>query len=288
MDRLLQAAALLPEDYRQALILRGIREAEEIRLRTGRSPTWTEAGREHNFSERACREKDLLCVLDKACGASLHSVSETLRRGFLTVGGLRIGVCGVRNPAEGGWSFQRYSSLCLRLPHECRGIARDLIPVLRENAAGGTLIISPPGGGKTTLLRECIRCLSEGGLRIGVADERGELSGTENGEGGFDLGCRSDILIGTSKGEGCLQLLRCMNPQLIAMDEITCREDLQAAMQIAGCGTGILATAHATGVEQMRLRPLYREILEAGIFHLAVVISGSGRERRYSMTQLSS
>ena len=284
MDALARAAALLPGYYRQALRA-GAAGVEEIRLRCGRAPTLLCGGMERPFSERLCRREDLLHVLEKASGASLHTVADELRGGWLSAQGLRIGVCG-RMLSGGRGGFQSFSSLALRIPRECRGIGKELLPALRENASGGTLILSAPGGGKTTLLREMIRRLSDGGLRIGVVDERCELTGAVDGAAGFDLGCRSDVLTGVPKAEGAMLLLRSLNPRLVAMDEITRPEDLEAVIELAGCGVGILATAHAADPEGMRLRPLYRQLLDAGIFQRAVCIEGQGSARRYALREL--
>ena len=278
MDKGNPALDLLPADYREALRDRG-EGLEELRLRVGYEPTVLRDGRERRFCERVCTREDLLCVLERASGASLHAVAEGLREGYLSYHGVRIGVCGTALPKSVGGGFGEYSSLCLRIPREWRGIARELLPRLRENAAGGTLLLSPPGGGKTSLLRELIRCLSEGGLRVGVVDERSELSA-------FDLGCHTDTLVNLPKAEGAMLLLRAMNPQLIAMDEISKSEDVEAVMEIAGCGVGLLATAHAPDPGQMLRRPLYRRLLESGVFTLAVCITGEGGARRYRLEEI--
>ncbi len=283
MDGSRLAADLLPPDYRQAL---RETEAEEIRLRIGRAPTVLLDGRERRFHERVCTQGDLLRVLERASGASLHAVAEAMREGYLSYRGVRIGVCGTALARAVGGGFGAFSSLCLRVPREWRGIGRALLPALRENVSGGSLILSAPGGGKTSLLREYIRCLSEGGLRVGVLDERNELSATDENGAGFDLGAHTDTLVGMPKAEGAMLLLRSMNPQLVAMDEITSAEDAEAVLQIAGCGVGILATAHTSGFAQMRSRPLYRRLLESGVFTRAVCISGTGRARQYRLEEL--
>lgn len=285
MDGWTRALRLLPESYRTKLAAEKGADAEEIRLRCHLPPTVLRAGNEQVFSDRICREEDLQRVLEKASGASLHAVSDMLKEGYLTVDAVRIGVCGTLLPPEQGGGFRRLSSLVLRIPRECRGIARELLPALRENCHGGTLLLSPPGGGKTTLLRECVRCLSNGGLRVALADERCELSGGE-GADGFDLGCRTDVLIGCDKAKGAMMLLRSMNPQMIAMDEISSPRDLESVRQIAGCGVGLLASAHAASPEGMCSRPLYRDLLASGIFQLAVCIEGRGSERRYRLQRL--
>jgi len=287
MDGWTRALRLMPEAYRTKLGRHDGSAVEEIRLRCNRQPMLLTSGKELAFSERLCREEDLQLVLEKASGASLHAVADMLKEGYLSVDGVRIGVCGALLPKEQGGGFRRVSSLCMRIPRECRGIAREILPALRENTGGGTLLLSPPGGGKTTLLRECIRCLSDGGVRISVADERCELAGSALGVG-FDLGCHTDLLQGCGKAQGSILLLRSMNPQLIAMDEISSPKDLEAVRQIAGCGVGILATAHAADAEGMLLRPLYRELLSSGVFSLAVCIRGQGSERRYCLQRLRS
>ncbi len=284
MDHMNRALTLLPPDWRQACRSACAGCAEELRLRLGRPPTALCGGREFAFSSRLCRDADLACVLERASGASFHAVAGTLRRGYLSCGGLRIGVC---PPDAGEGSFPVCTSLCIRVPRECRGIAAEILPALREQAGVAALILSPPGGGKTTLLRECIRCLSEGGRRMAVVDERGELSGSADGTGGFDLGHCSYVLVGAPKAACSLQLLRTMNPQMIAMDEITDEEDLEAVRQIAGCGVGILATLHSADPEQMKRRALYRRLLEEQIFSLALSIHGAGDARRITLRRLS-
>ena len=285
MDGWTRAVRLLPEPWRKQLAQRNSEHTEEIRLRCGQLPTLLCGDSEQVFSEHICREDDLMLVLEKASGASFHAAKDMLREGYLCAEGVRIGVCGsLLGPEQGG--FRRVSSLALRVPRECRGIARELLPALRENRHGGTLLLSPPGGGKTTLLRECIRCLSNGGLRVAVVDERRELSGADGGSEGFDLGCRTDLLTGCEKAAGAMLLLRSMNPQLIAMDEISSAPDLEAVRQIAGCGVGLLATAHGDSAAQMRLRPLYRELFDLGFFTLTVRIERWGSERRYVVERL--
>ncbi len=288
MDKWIAAAALLPEEYRTGLARMDCRNAEEIRLRKGQMPTLLYDGREIRFSERPCGERDLLCVLERASGASLHTVRETLKEGYLSFRGLRIGVCGIVASSQTVDSFQRFSSLAIRVPRECRGIGRHLLSRLRENRRKGTLILSPPGGGKTTLLRDLIRGLSDSGVRVGVADERNEISASDEFDAGFDLGSHTDVLNGMPRAEGAMLLLRTMNPELIAVDEITREDDVEAIGQLAGCGVGILASAHAQTPQQMLSRPLYRSLLEGAFFTDAICITGAGANRQYRWERIES
>lgn len=121
---------------------------------------------------------------------------------------------------------------------------------------------------------------------MAVVDERNELAAADGGEAQFDLGAHTDVLTGAPKAEGALMLLRAMNPQIIAMDEITRPEDTEAIAQAAGCGAGILASAHASCLDELHRRPLYRRLLGQGIFQNLVVISGTGNARRYTAERL--
>ena len=180
-------------------------------------------------------------------------------------------------------SFRQVTSLALRVPRAMAGVAEPLLPQLAPGRElPSTLLLSPPGVGKTTLLRDLIRCLSTGvwinPKRVGVADERGEL-----GVGSLRafLGPRVDVLAYCPKAAALTMLLRGMSPQVLAADEITDPQDIRAMEQAAGCGVTLLATAHGGSLEDLRRRPLYRELLDAGIFQAFVFLTRQGGKRTY-------
>ncbi len=224
---------------------------EELRLREGFPLAVVQAGEEWThpaWRGRPLTEEALRRVLETAGRGSVHTVLDQLRSGYVTAaGGVRVGICGEGATREGELlSFRRITSLALRVPHALPGVARPLLPQLAEGGElSNTLILSPPGLGKTTLLRDLIRCVSLGeGVRprrVGVADERGEL-----GAGALrrQLGPRTDVLENCPKAAALLMLLRGMAPQVLAVDEITAPEDLRAIQEAAGCGVTLLATAH--------------------------------------------
>ena len=119
-------------------------------------------------------------------------------------------------------------------------------------------------------------------MRVGVADERGELGAVCRGSPLFDLGPRTDVLYGCPKAQGLMMLLRGMNPQVLAMDEVTAPDDVEALTTAAGCGVALLASIHANGLEDLKLRPVYRVLLEEKIFHRLVTIRGRGWDRVYA------
>ena len=244
-------------------------------------------GREYPVAGEAIGEMDLLRTLEKATGASLHTAGPALSRGFISYRGVRIGVCGTVVEQDGqARGFRRFSSLVIRIPKECRGI---LDPILRQtemSAQKNVLIISSPGVGKTTALRELIRLLSERGYRIGVVDERWEIAAAEDGRAQFPLGAHCDVISGVRKAQGAMMLLRGMNPQMIAMDEITAAEDLEAIREITGCGVGLLATAHAASLEDLSRRSLYRSLLDEQVFRSVIEISQEDWERHYQLRRI--
>lgn len=281
------AAALLPPALRRrAEALPGTlrRRAEEIRLRAGRPPAVTVGMDELPLpGGEDVTLRDLELTVEIATQASAHAALEQVRQGYFTVrGGHRIGLCGSA-AAEGGQvrNLRTLSSLNIRVAHTVPGCGEEL---LRTLCAGGrlpnTLLLAPPGAGKTTLLRDLIRLISDGGvcdpLRVGLADERGEVAALWNGVPQFDVGGRTDVLEGCPKAQGLMMLLRGMNPRVLACDEITAPADCAALEQCANCGVGLLATAHGAGPEDLTRRPLYRDLLARRLFETVVTIDRRG------------
>lgn len=281
------ALRLLPSRYLNDC-RRYAADAEEFRLRSGRPLCFVSGGREHALPGEALLESELLRSLEKATEASLHTAAQSMRNGYIHYRGLRIGVCGTAAFLEGQFmGYRCYRSLAIRIPRECRGICDGIYRELYGNGFQNTLLLSPPGGGKTTALRELIRKLSDSGLRVAVVDERNEIAASDTGDPGFDLGAHTDVIAGFGKAEGAMMVLRGMNPQIMAMDEITQPEDLAAIREICGCGVGLLASIHAAGTEDLRLRPLYRQMLSWNVFSWAVIIGNENGRRTYTVRRLS-
>lgn len=282
------AMQLLPARYMEEYRQTAFGHAEEIRLRTGRRPGFIYKGTELILSGEPLTETDLIRTMEKATGASVHTAMGEIAKGYVSSRGLRIGICGTAVMSGGEIKgFRNLSSLAIRIPQEHRGICDGVIRELYAQGYENTLVLSPPGMGKTTALREIIRRLSDGGTRFGVIDERNELAAFDGGTAQFDLGRRSDVITGAPKDAAAMILLRGMNPQVIAMDEITKSEDAGVVRDIYGCGVGILASAHAAGTAELKKRPVYRELLAQGIFRSAVVIGMEKGERRYKTERLA-
>ena len=256
-----EAAALLPPRFRRAALqmpAHRTRYTEEFRLRAGQPPAALlpegEVTLPYFGADSRVTPRDLAQMVDAVTDYSRYACAETLRQGFLCLhGGFRLGVCGtavLRNGA--GASLRDISSLSLRIVTERIGLAEPTADSLFcAGAFRSTLLLSPPGGGKTTLLRDLIRTLS-----LGIEDH----------------------------GSG--MVLRAMNPQGIAVDEITAAEDIAAMAHAANCGAALLATMHASGLDELRQKPLWPLLRDSGVFRRAVVIDGMGEERRYRVEEL--
>ncbi len=296
ISRYEDAVSILPNRLRKrALALPGEQKAiaEEIRLRAGQPLTVLLPNGEMPF-DVTVEPEELETLCDLATDFSRYAASESLREGFLPVrGGFRVGLCGTAVMKDGiNTNLKNLSSAAIRIARERKGIAKPLVPLLfPDGRFANTLILSPPGGGKTTLLRDLVRCLSEGanGLapqRVSLVDERGEVAVMYQGEPQMDVGPHTDVLDACPKALGIPIVLRAMNPQIIAVDEITVRPDLTAISMAAGCGVGLLATIHAANVKELQQKPLYRQLLEDQIFRISIRILSDESGRAYEVEEL--
>ena len=297
MDSYRQAVSVLPEHLRSCALevdRSNMVRTEEIRLRVGKSPSLVLPDGEQIIpGTKVVAPEDLKHLVELASRWSFHAVLEQMRRGYLTIeGGHRLGLCGtVVMEGEQIHALRDISAVNLRVARQLPGVARQTVgQLIRDGQLQNTLILGPPGSGKTTFLRDLIRCISAGEgvppLRVAVADERGELAAVWDGRPQMDLGERTDVLDGCPKVLAITLLLRGMGPQVVAVDEITAPEDILAMEQAVGCGVALLATAHGACAEDLRRRPLYRLMLEKGIFHRLVTIRVEKGQRKIRVMEM--
>lgn len=182
---------------------------------------------------------------------SLYAHEDELSGGFVTIrGGHRIGIAGSA-PCGKIRSYGDISSLNYRIAHEHIGIAEPLLPkIIKGGRVLSTLIVSPPMCGKTSLLRDLIRCISSRQIRVGVCDTRREIAAVYDGEPCMDVS-DADIISGMSKPAAMMMLLRCMSPEVIACDELGDAADFKCVSQLLSSGVAVIATLHAYSREAL-------------------------------------
>ena len=290
-DRKAQILNILAKNVRR-IVERDVPDVsglQEIRLRTGqplrvlrgnRETVLPEEGQPHIVTKEEMRE-----TMEYISHYSLYAYENELRQGFLTVeGGHRVGVAGkVIMEKDKVKNIQYISSVNIRVSHEVLGCADRLLPYITKNMqVCHTLIISPPCCGKTTLIRDLIRQISDGnqyvkGCSVGVVDERSELGGCYLGIAQNHLGTRTDILDCCPKAEGMMMLIRSMSPQVIAVDEIGTSEDIHAIEYAMQCGCKLIASVHGLDMDEATKKPVLGELIRRRMFERYVVL-GNGEK----------
>ena len=254
---------ILPQRMRQEIDRIGKDTLQELRLRLDKPPMLVTAKGSKTL-DMTVTPADIAFVVNTASRYSPWAAA-TAAHGYITAaGGHRIGICGEAVVKDGSCAGIRTSeSICIRVARDFPGIADKAAAV-----TGNILILGPPGSGKTTFLRDLIRRKSDfGSGAVAVIDERGELFPR-----GIPTGANTDILSGCSKVQGIQMVLRTMGPKIIAVDEITAKEDCEALYEAAWCGVNVIATAHAFDLKDLCCRNVYKPLKECGLFENTVTM----------------
>jgi len=265
-------------------------ELQEIRLRIGQPVTVLYQNEElilpTMYSEKKrLGKQEMKETIEHISNYSLYAYEHELKQGFITIeGGHRVGMAGQGIMGGGKIKNMKYiSSINIRVSHEVLDCANKIFPYITYNKQMyHTLIISPPRCGKTTLLRDVIRQISDGnrwikGCTVGVVDERSELGGCYLGVIQNNLGMRTDILDRCPKADGMIMLIRSMAPQVVAVDEIGAKEDVHAIEYAMHCGCKMLATAHGDSMEEICKKPIFEKLIREKRFERYVILSNRYR-----------
>ncbi len=219
--------------------------------------------------------KDILDIILKVSENSLYAIQNEINNGFITIkGGHRIGICGeVIMQEDKIKNIKNINSMNIRIAKEIKGCAEDLYPLLLEDGNfTNTLIVSPPGCGKTTLLRDLVRILSRKN-NIGVVDERGEIASVYHGSPSLDIGTRTDVLSNCTKSQGMKMLTRTMGVDIIATDEIGTEKDIEAIKEAQISGVKLMFTMHGNSISDIANNKELSCLLNRGAFKNIVILS---------------
>ena len=255
---------------------------EEIRLRTSK-PLSLKIGQEIKILKYQVTQEDVLRAFEKVCENSVYSYRRQICDGYITIrGGNRVGIVGSAVIDNGQTININYiSSLNFRIARQKIGCSNQIIEdLINGQTIYNTLIISPPGCGKTTILRDIIRNISNGirvigfkGNNVGVVDERGEIAAMYKGIPQNDIGIRTDVIDNMPKPEAMRMLVRSMSPDVIACDEIGSLEDVKAIDYAMCSGVKGIFTSHGKDIEEINRNPELSKLLNKHIFERIVILN---------------
>lgn len=248
---------------------------EEVRVYNGKEIQVFAKGQRISLKGKV-EGSDIQNLLNNLMKFSYYAYEEDLAKGFITIdGGHRVGVCGKTVIEKGKVVLIRdVSSLNIRYSKEIKGCSDNLIDLVinKDKSLNNVLIVSPPGCGKTTLIRDFVRNISERGYKVGICDERSEIAGMYQGKPSYNFGTMVDVLDGCPKAEGMLMMIRSMSPQMVVTDEIGRTEDINAIKTCIASGVKIMTTIHGNNMDELRTSE-FNTILNSKIFDVIIFLT---------------
>lgn len=269
---------------------------EEIRLRINKPLIINGNQKDYFYNEKAKKldrnmdkayivtKEDLEQTFQIICKYSIHSFMDDIKKGFITLrGGHRVGIVGKAIVENGNIeNIKHISSLNIRISKEVKNCSDKVMDHIIKSSTkiNNTIIISPPQCGKTTLLRDIVRNLSNGtekynfrGVNVALIDERNEIAGSYLGIPQMDVGIRTDIIETCPKDVGIMMVLRSMSPNVIVTDEIGTEKDIKALYTALNGGVGLITTVHGDSIEDIRNRKELNNLLDEELFKKVILLS---------------
>lgn len=259
-----------------------ILKLQEVRLKVNK-PIYVYCNNvEKSFNYKVSME-DMKFILQKISSYSMYAFESEMREGYITIsGGHRIGLCGtVVIENEEVKTLKNIVSINIRVAKEVINCSEKIIPyITKNNSVLNTIIISPPKCGKTTMLRDICRIISDGsyklnltGKNVSVIDERSEIAACYKGIPQMNVGNRTDVLDSCPKSKGIIMAIRSMSPEVIICDEIGTYKDMESVIAALNSGVNLVTTIHGYDIEDLYKRPVFREVMENNVFNRAIVLS---------------
>ena len=229
-------------------------------------------------------DKDMMeYILKRATEYSLYAFNHQIKQGFITArGGIRIGISGESVNSDNFLpkTIKDVYSMNIRIPHEVVGCANLAFKFIYNGIdIKNTLIVSPPGAGKTTYLRDIARKLSEVENKIFntlIVDERFEIASCVDGEPMLNVGKFTDIVSGASKLYAFTNAIRAMRPDVILTDELAGKDDVNACIEAMNSGVKVIASVHANDIYELKGKENFGKLVDKGLFQRIIIISNDG------------
>ena len=269
---------ILPEKLKTVLDKLPLHNVYELRLRANAPVVACVSGHNMTLAPTVSRT-DLDNIIHKSSNYAIYAVNDQIRRGFITIrGGIRIGLVGevVADGDSGVSTIKNINALCIRIPHQIKNCAYPLLPYIWGNIRPyKTLIIAPPGAGKTTVLRDlCVQIAAHfPALNTLILDERGEIAANYLGDNQLFVGNLADTITGGTKRFGFENGIRSMRPDIIITDEIATTDDAELLKTATRSGVVVMASVHAADLDEIQRKPAFREIIDERVFERYVVLA---------------
>ncbi|KYH35685.1 hypothetical protein CLTEP_00780 [Clostridium tepidiprofundi DSM 19306] len=259
-----------------------LNKLQEIRIKINK-PIIYEIGMREMISSYIVNQDDLKVILQRMSEFSIYAFEEEIKRGYITIkGGHRIGICG-RCVIEGSRikTIRDIASVNIRICREILGCSNRVMPYIIKNTyVNNTIIISPPKCGKTTLIRDIARNVSNGiekygfkGKKVCIIDERSEIGACYKGVPQMKVGIRTDVLDGSPKSEGIMMAIRSMSPEVIICDEIGTYNDMDSIIMALNSGINLITTIHGFGIEDLFRRNVFKKLIDNNVFKKAIILN---------------
>lgn len=273
---------ILPSEIKKQLNALNFKNLQEIRIRS-QKPIIVKDGACEIVTDYIATLEEVGSIVKRMSSYSIYAYDDEIKQGYITInGGHRVGICG-KCVVEGEKvkTIKYPASLNIRICREVVGCSDKILPyILKSSMVENTIIISPPNCGKTTLLRDIAKKLSNGiskldlkGMKVCVIDERSEIASCVNGVPQLNLGLRTDVLDSCPKSQGIMMAIRSMSPDVIVCDEIGSTEDIESIIKAMNSGVKLITTVHGYDVKDIYEREVFKGAIENKVFQKAIVLS---------------